>query len=37
MELDGETVEVGDVQWTEVSVESVVEESIVYGEVDGWI
>lgn len=37
MELDGETVEVSDVQWSEVVVESIVKQGIVNREVAGWV
>lgn len=37
MELDGEAVEVTDVKGTKVMMESVVEESIVNGEIAWWI
>lgn len=37
MELDGEAVEVSDVQWSEVVVESIVKQGIVNGEVAGWV
>ncbi len=34
MELDGESVEVTNVQWAKVGVEGIVEKSLIYGEVD---
>jgi hypothetical protein len=37
MELDGEAVEVSDVQWSEVMVESIVKQGIVNREVAGWV
>lgn len=37
MELDGEAVEMSDVQWSEVVVESIVKQGIVNREVAGWV
>lgn len=34
MELDSESVQVTNVQWTKVGVESIVEESVIYREID---
>jgi hypothetical protein len=34
MELNSESVEVANVQWAKVCVESIIEESVIYSEVD---